>query len=67
MDMYKNMCKEKSIGVSLGYPHIMYNFLDDAHMFINGYNLSPEMQKAIVKGIFGDIKFVGKSPVELDG
>ena len=59
--------KEKSIGVSLGYPHIMYNFMDDAHMFINGYNLSPEMQKAIVRGIFGDIKFVGKSPVELDG
>ena len=58
--------KEKSIGVSLGYPHIMYNFMDDAHMFINAYNLSPEMQKAIVKGIFGDIPFVGKSPVELD-
>ena len=58
--------KEKSVGVSLGYPHIMYQFMDDAHMFINAYNLSPETQKAVVKGIFGDIPFVGKSPVELD-
>ena len=40
--------------------------MDDAHMFINAYNLSPETQKAVVKGIFGDIPFVGKSPVELD-
>jgi beta-N-acetylhexosaminidase len=58
--------KEKSIGVSLGYPHIMYKFMDDAYTFINAYNLSPEIQKAVVKGIFGDIPFVGKSPVELD-
>ena len=58
--------KEKSIGVSLGYPHIMYNFMDDAYTFINAYNLSPEIQKAVVNGIFGDIPFVGKSPVELD-
>ena len=58
--------KEKSIGVSLGYPHIMYNFMDDAHTFVNAYNLSPETQKAVVKAIFGDIPFAGKSPVELD-
>ncbi len=58
--------KEKSVGVSLGYPHIMYNFMDDAHTFVNAYNLAPETQKAFVKGIFGDIPFVGKSPVELD-
>ncbi len=58
--------KEKSIGISLGYPHIMHNFMDDAHIFVNAYSLSPEMQKAFVKGVFGDIPFVGKSPVELD-
>ncbi len=58
--------KEKSVGISLGYPHIMHNFMDDAHTFVNAYNLSPETQKAFVKGVFGDIPFVGKSPVELD-
>ncbi|MBR3933803.1 MAG: glycoside hydrolase family 3 protein [Clostridia bacterium] len=58
--------KEKSVGISLGYPHIMHNFMDDAHMFVNAYSLAPEMQKAFVKGLFGDIPFVGKSPVELD-
>ena len=58
--------KEKSIGVSFGYPHILYNFMDDAKMFVNAYSLAPEMQKAFVQGIFGDIEFVGKSPVELD-
>ena len=57
---------EKSVGVSLGYPHIMYDFMDDAHVFVNTYNTSPEMQVAFVKGLYGDIPFVGKSPVELD-
>lgn len=58
--------KEKSIGVSLGYPHVLYNFMDDAHMFVNTYSPAREMQRAFVRGIFGDITFVGKSPVELD-
>jgi len=40
--------------------------MDDAFVFANLYSLSPEMQKAFVKGIFGDIKFVGKSPIDLD-
>ena len=53
-------------GVGFGYPHIMHNFMDDAFTFINAYNLSPETQKAIARGLMGDIPFVGKSPVELD-
>ncbi len=58
--------KEKSIGVSFGYPHLMYNFMNDTQMFVNAYSLTPETQRAFVKGIFGDIEFVGKSPVVLD-
>ena len=58
--------KEKSVGVSLGYPHICYDFMDDANIFVNTYSLSDEMQKAFVKGIFGDIEFTGISPVKLD-
>jgi len=57
---------EKSIGISLGHPHIHYDFMDDALMFVNAYNPASETQKAFVRGVFGDIPFVGKSPVELD-
>ena len=57
---------EKSVGVSLGYPHIHYDFMDDANIFINAYNPAAETQKAVVKGILGEIPFVGKSPVVLD-
>ena len=58
---------DKSIGVSLGYPHIHYDFMDDAIMFVNAYNASEETQKAFVKGVYGEIPFAGKSPVILDG
>ncbi len=57
---------EKSVGVSLGYPHIHYDYLDDANVFVNLYSPAPEMQKAFVRGLYGEIKFVGKSPLELD-
>ena len=57
---------EKSVGVSLGYPHIHYDYLDDANVFVNIYSPAPEMQKAFVKGLYGEIEFVGKSPVNLD-
>ena len=30
-----NYGKEKSVGVSLGYPHIHYNFMEDADVFVN--------------------------------
>lgn len=57
---------EKSVGVSLGYPHIHYDYLDDANVFVNIYSPAPEMQKAFVRGLYGEIPFVGKSPLELD-
>lgn len=57
---------EKSVGVSLGYPHIHYNFMEDANVFVNLYSPHPEAQKVFVKGLFGELPFVGKSPVELD-
>ena len=44
----------------------MHDFMDDANIFVNTYSLAPQMQEAFVRGLYGDIKFVGKSPVELD-
>lgn len=57
---------DKSVGVSLGYPHIHYDFMDDANIFVNAYSPAEGMQRAFVKGVFGEIPFVGKSPVVLD-
>lgn len=58
--------EEKSIGLGMGFPHIHYDFMEDANVFINAYSTAPAMQKAFVKAIFGEIKLVGKSPVILD-
>jgi len=57
---------EKSVGISLGFPHIHYDFMDDANIFVNAYSPSEGMQRAFVKGVFGEIPFVGKSPIVLD-
>lgn len=61
-----NYGREKSVGVSLGYPHIHYNFMDDADVFVNLYASYPEGQRVFVRGLYGELPFVGKSPVELD-
>ena len=58
--------KEKSIGISLGYPYIHYNFMDECPVFVNGYNATPDTQEAFVSGIYGEIPFLGKSPVDLN-
>ena len=56
---------EKSIGVSLGYPHMHFEILGNADTFINTYGRSPELMEAFVAGIFGEIPIVGNSPVQL--
>ncbi len=58
--------KEKSIGLSLGYPFIHYNFMDECPTFVNGYNPTPETQEAFVSAIYGEVPFVGVSPVDLN-
>jgi len=57
---------EKSVGYATGFPHVHYDFMDDAPIFVNAYTTAGAMQRAFVKGLFGEIPFVGKSPVELD-
>ncbi len=58
--------KEKSIGVSMGYPYLHKDIMTGADTFVNLYSPDPEAQKAFVKGIYGEIPFVGVSPVDLD-
>ncbi len=58
--------KEKSVGVSMGYPYIHYDILGNADAFINAYGTSPDIMEAFVKAVYGEIEITGKSPVELN-
>ena len=60
-----NHGKEKSIGVSFGYPYIHFDSMENAPTFVNAYCPNRECMEAFVQAIFGEIGFVGKSPVLL--
>ena len=57
--------REKSIGVSMGYPYIHYDIMENADTFINTHSKSPESMKALAEAIFGEIPFAGNSPISL--
>lgn len=52
---------EKSIGVSFGDPYICFDEFTILDTFINAFNLTPDAQKAVVRGILGEIpmKYTG--------
>ena len=58
--------KEKSIGVSFGYPYIHYDIMENADAFVNTYGQSPELMRSFVKALFGDIPFKGTAPMNLE-
>jgi len=58
--------KEKSIGVSFGYPYIYYKFMGNSNTCINAYSKTPSMMKAFAESIFGEIPMTGESPVPLN-
>lgn len=57
--------KEKSIGLSMGYPHLHFEIMGNAETFINTYGKSPELMEAFVEAVFGEIPIIGESPVQL--
>lgn len=57
---------EKSIGVSLGYPYIHYDVMEQADIFMNIYGRGKESMKAFVEAVYGEIPIVGESPVKLE-
>lgn len=57
--------KEKSIGISTGSPYLEHDIMDNANAFVNLYGTSPALFQAFVEAIFGEIPFMGKSPVNL--
>ena len=58
--------KEKSIGVSMGYPFMHIDFMGGAETFLNIYNPGPQALKALVKVLYGEIEAKGKSPVDIE-
>jgi len=49
---------------SLGTPYFLYE-ITEADTYINSYSDSENSQKALVKALFGEIPFAGRSPVAL--
>lgn len=58
--------KEKSIGVSMGYPYLCHDAMAGANTFLNIYSTNPEAQKAFVKAIYGEITPTTESPLDLE-
>ena len=57
--------KEKSIGISLGYPFIHYNFMDDSDVFVNLYTPNEDAQRAFVSAVYGETEFRGVAPLDM--
>jgi beta-glucosidase-like glycosyl hydrolase len=57
---------ERSIGVSVGYPYLHFDCMAAAGTFIITYSIDDNTLIGLVKGIYGEIPFVGKSPVDIE-
>ncbi len=57
--------RHKTIVVSLGNPHFFNEYFEAVHVYINAYSYVDFSQKALVKALYGEIPFSGKSPVNL--
>ena len=57
---------ERSIGISLGYPYIHLDSMSGANTFINAYSCDERTLVALARAIYGEIPFVGKSPVDIE-
>jgi len=56
----------KVVFTSFGDPYKLYEF-PYMPTYVNAYGTTPEIQKAFVKLLLGEIDFQGKSPVGMDG
>lgn len=58
--------KEKSVGVSMGYPYMHIDIMAGANTFFNIYSPNPCSQIAFVKALYGEITPSTKSPVDIE-
>ncbi len=61
-----SIAKEKSIGVSMGWPYLHIHSLQAANTYFNIYSTAPEVQRAFVKALYGEIPCEGTSPVDTE-
>ena len=54
----------KKIVFSFGTPYFLYE-IAEAETYVNSYSDSESSQKALVKALFGEIPFTGRSPVTM--
>lgn len=57
--------KGKRIGVSLGSPHVYFDYYSDFDCFINAYTPTEASQRAFVKALYGEVPFEGIHPFRL--
>ena len=60
------IAKEKSLGVSMGWPYLHIHSLQAANTYFNIYSKSPEIQRAFVRALYGEIAIEGSSPVDTE-
>lgn len=56
---------EKSIVVSLRSPSVYYEYFTFAKTFLMTFGISEGVIQTLVEGLYGELPFTGKSPVEL--
>ncbi len=56
--------KEKSIGVTYGWPYLYYDYCMNMDTFIHAFSGCPESQEAVVKALFGELGFEGEFPYD---
>ena len=56
---------EKSVGIGLGSPTVYYDFYAAFPTYINTYNYFPELIRAAVAAMYGEIPFEGGEPFQL--
>lgn len=57
--------KEKSIGVSMGYPYLYHDAMAGVDTFFNIYSTNPASLKAFVKTLYGEIPVSRSSPIDI--
>ncbi len=58
--------KEKSIGVSMGYPYLYHDTMQGARTFFNIYSTAPNSQIAFVKTLYGELPLNTHSPIDIE-
>ncbi len=57
--------KSKTLIATFGNPYIYAKYYRHIETYVNAYDPHPDVFKAFVKAIFGEIEFQGTTPVEL--